>query len=123
MEIEATKMIGGIAGATGGGAFLIWFAKYMAGRLIKQYDEKHAEHEKNLAKISEKFTEALHNLDLKLARLEPLVTSAIQMRDDIKSIEGEVAVVEHRVNELTGDVNHAHKKLRELTPKLAVSDH
>lgn len=50
--------IGG--GIVGGGAVLIWFAKFMAGRLIRQYDDKHKEHDKELKEISKEIAVLTH---------------------------------------------------------------
>lgn len=106
------------AGVFVGGGFLVWFAKLMASRLIRQYDDKHAEHEKRLTALSDKFSEYLMDLKLKLAKLEPMVASAISLRDDLKSAEGDIAVLEHRMDEAAKDINQAHGQIRLVCKKL-----
>lgn len=106
------------AGVSIGGGFLVWFAKLMAARLIKQYDDKHAEHEKRLREISEKFTEYLTDLKIKLAKLEPLVLSAVSLKDDLKTVENNVAVLKHVATKANGDVNHAHAQIRAIQKDL-----
>lgn len=108
----------------GAGGLLIWFAKLMFQRLLKQYDEKLSDHEAELKKIGVNFTAQIHNLELKLVRLEPVVTSALSLRDDIKAAEGDIAVLEHIVNKKhEQDIFEAHQGLREIKKKLASSEH
>lgn len=106
------------AGIFTGGGLLVWFAKLMASRLIKQYDDKHAEHEKRLRDLADKFAEQLMDLKLKIARLEPMVSSAVALRDDLKAVEGEVAVLEHKDEKRSGDINLLFNHVRTLTKKL-----
>lgn len=114
MDIAVKAM----AGTATGGAFLIWFAKLMAARLIKQYDEKHADHEKRLRELSEKFAEHLTDLKIKLAKLEPMVISAVSLRDDLKLVENGVAVLKHVASKTNADLNHAHSQIRTIQKHL-----
>jgi predicted nucleic acid-binding Zn-ribbon protein len=113
MDIESIKSIGLPAlGAFGGGGLLLWFSKLMGSRLIKQYDQKHDDHEHEMKKIREKFGEAINDLKVQIARLEPLAVSAAQFRTDMKEVEKKISVVEHRVDEHDEDLKFAHKKLK-----------
>lgn len=58
---ETTVQI--LGGAAGGSAILFWFAKFMAARLIKQYDEKLKEHDKELKEVSKKLAVMDHITD------------------------------------------------------------
>lgn len=119
MTIETALQVA--AGGCTCGAFLIWFAKLMAARLIKQYDEKHADHEKRLRELSEKFAEHLTDLKIKLAKLEPMVISAVSLRDDLKLVENGVAVLRHVASKTNADLNHAHSQIRVIQKHLEES--
>jgi hypothetical protein len=115
--VKFGAVAGGIAS---GGGFLIWFGKLMASRLIKQYDDKHAEHEKRLRDLSELFAEQLTDLKVKLAKLEPVVTMAMTLREDMKSVEGDVAIIQHQLDkEVMPDIDEAHNQLRAINKKFA----
>lgn len=106
------------AGISVGGGLLLWFTKLLAARLIRQYDDRHSKHENALEKIADRFTVQIHDLELKLAKLEPLIASAISLRDDLKSAEGDIAVLEHKADEAKKDLNHAHNQIRVICKKL-----
>lgn len=113
------KIAAALIGTLTGGGLLMWFAKLMAARLITQYDNKHAEHEKKLSLLSDKIYEQLLDLKLKLAKLEPLVTAAITIREDLKAAEGDIAVLEYTVNKVHDkDISQAHEAIREIRKKL-----
>lgn len=113
------RLVAIAAGIFTGGSFFIWFTKFMASRLIKQYDEKHAQHETRLKEIADKFSECITELKVKLAKLEPILASTILLREDLKSAEGEIAVLEHKVDQvLTRDVHQAHAEIRLMKAKL-----
>lgn len=114
----ALKLITTAAGVSIGGGILIWFAKLMAARLIKQYDEKHIEHDRRFRELSTQFAEQLTDLKVKLAKLEPLVISAIALKGDLKAAENHIAVIKHVVQKTNTDVNAAHKEIRVLTKEI-----
>lgn len=116
MNIDLAVQVG--SGIAVGGTALIWFAKLMASRLIRQYDEKLSEHDRRLTALSEKFAEHLTDLKVKLAKLEPLVLSAISLRDDLKLVENTVAVLKHVSMKTNTDLNHAYSQLKSMKEKL-----
>lgn len=116
MNVDLAVQIGG--GVAVGGTILVWFAKMMASRLIRQYDEKLSEHDDRLSALSEKFAEHLTDLKVKLAKLEPLVLSAIGLRDDLKSVENTVAVLKHVSSKTNTDLNHAYAQIKSMKEKL-----
>lgn len=119
MEQELViKIVTIAAGVSVGGGFLIWFAKLMFQRLLRQYDEKLDAHEKKLEKISYRFIEQIHSLDIKIVKLEPMVALAASLREDIKAAEGDIAVLEHKDKEREKDIGVAFNQIRVIAKKL-----
>lgn len=119
MDAESIKSVAlPAAGVSGGGVFVFWFAKMMMSRLISQYDKKHENHENKLAALSDKLSNQLQDLQIKLAKLEPAVTMAMSLRADVKASEAQIAVIKDRAEKARTDLNTAYSHIRSINEKL-----
>lgn len=96
--------------ALGGGALAGWWVKLLMQRLVKQYDEAHTKAEMKLDRLTEKVSNALTQINTKLAAVEVRAAEVVSLRGDVKQIP----VIEAQLKEMRGDLNVAHDRIRKL---------
>ncbi len=117
MSLAIEAIAPAAVGAGVGGAGVVWLAKFLLGRMIKQYDKRHDEQAAKLERLADRFNDTLIDLKTKLAVLENRAAGVDAMRTDIKEIEKRVAVVEPAINRAHERLDNFKAALKSGQPK------
>lgn len=102
--MDLSQLLGALGGtATGGGVTMLlakwWFTKN---------EQKHDRHELNHKEVMA----ALTDIKTKMAALEVRAAEVVSIRDDVRKMHGELAVVKSEGERNRQDINVAHQRLR-----------
>src|SRR5687768_4547394 len=104
MDPMVTEALPAVVGAGVGGASVLWFAKLMLARLLKDYDD-------NIKQLSS----AVNELKIKLAVLEVTVSDAKNMRGDIQAVQGRTAIIEAHLTKAHERIDNVKSDVKKLT--------
>lgn len=113
-DVETVATAG--ASALGAGALVVWWTKLLMQRMVNQYDTAHTKHEAKFERIAAKLSSLSEDVRSKLAAIEVRAAEGVAMKQDVKEITKELAVIRHEQEKLRGDVNIAHHRLRQVVP-------
>lgn len=109
MDLQTVGTAGGAA--LGGGALVLWWAKLLMQRLVKQYDEAHEKHEQRFDRLADKVSTALTDIRTKMAAIEVRAAEVVSIREDVKKLP----VIEADIRKLRQDMNIAHERIRQVS--------
>lgn len=112
MQEIAEQAVATGAGAVGGGALVLWWAKLLMRRMVEQYDQAHKTHEQRIEKLVERFGNFREQVMAKLSAIEVRTAEIVSIRDAQIKATGDVAVLKAEATKLRTDINVAHERIR-----------
>lgn len=91
---EINQAVPAVGGAVAGGGAVFLFAQAMLKRLIRQYDEKHKEHDTRIQSQATAYDSKIEKVDSEYA------AKVEKLTDKLSTAQGEVAVLKAAIDDL-----------------------
>ncbi len=97
-------------GVAGGGAFTVWFGKWMLQRMVAQYDKQHIAHEQRIDQLAHEVRHGFNSVVAKLAAVEVRAAEVTAMRQDVTNLVRDTAVNEAYLKKMQTDLNEVWRR-------------